>query len=406
MKIAVFHDLPYGGARRTLYSHLSALKDAGNEIEIWILTDWPDERDFSRFGKIHDLNIDRKIISKLQGEFKNPRHFFQTSKLIKQIGSYQQQCANEINSGNFDFAFINSCSITYMPYIGKFLTIPSILYLGEPYRWLYEAVPDNPWMAPCFSKLKLKNILKDFFVIYSKRLQVRQEIDCAKRYNKILVNSYYTKESLLRYYGLESEVCYWGIDTSLFKYNIFKYNIIEKKDYVVGLGLLYPPKGVDRAIKLIGQIDKTIRPELKWISNGCDTNYLKQMQDLARELNVQFSFYENIPDSELIEKLAQALFMIYTSRLEPFGLAPLEANSCGTFTIGIAEAGIRESIKHGINGYLVNGIYDANFKKYAEEIIKDKNYAIQLGKQSREYVCKNWSIPNLKNNLIDKLQIP
>jgi glycosyltransferase involved in cell wall biosynthesis len=401
MKIAVFYDLPYGGARRTLYSHLSALRDAGNNMEIWTLTEWPDERDFSQFGKIHNLNIDKNKISALQSKFKNPKFFWQTSKMIKQIENYQKICAEEINAGNFDIVFVNSCSITYMPYIGKFLKVPSVLYLGEPYRWLYEAMPDNPWAAPPPPRVHfkaIKKIVKDFFVIYSKRLQVRQEIECAKTYHKILVNSYYTKESLLRSYGAESEVCYWGVDTSL-----FKYAIDEKENYVVGLGLLYPPKGQDRVIRLMSQIDKNIRPVLKWISNGCDTGYLNRLQKMAGELQVQFEFYESIPDNELIEKLAKALFMIYTPRLEPFGLAPLEANSCGTFVIGIAEAGVRESIKHGINGYLINSETDRNFKIYAEKFIENKNIALDLGRQAREYVCNTWSINKLKTNIIDTL---
>ncbi len=46
--------------------------------------------------------------------------------------------------------------------------------------------------------------------------------------------------------------------------------------------------------------------------------------------------------------------MLYTSQLEPFGLAPLEANSCGTPVVAVAEGGVRETIKDGLNGFLVD----------------------------------------------------
>ena len=68
-------------------------------------------------------------------------------------------------------------------------------------------------------------------------------------------------------------------------------------------------------------------------------------------------------DQELVSPLSRAKFMIYAPRLKPFGFAPLEANSCGTSVIALAEGGVRETVKDGINGHLVEDADPAIFGK-------------------------------------------
>jgi glycosyltransferase involved in cell wall biosynthesis len=40
--------------------------------------------------------------------------------------------------------------------------------------------------------------------------------------------------------------------------------------------------------------------------------------------------------------------------LEPFGLVPLESMACGTPVIAVREGGLRESVRDGETGYLVD----------------------------------------------------
>jgi glycosyltransferase involved in cell wall biosynthesis len=44
--------------------------------------------------------------------------------------------------------------------------------------------------------------------------------------------------------------------------------------------------------------------------------------------------------------------MAYAPRLEPLGLAPLEAGACGLPVVAVAEAGVRETVVDGITGSL------------------------------------------------------
>lgn len=400
MRIAVWHNLPFGGAKRALFNHLKALKEEGHYLEIWDLGLHNDNiLDFTQFGKINSAKFIHGF-DQMHVQYKYPRSISETKRIIGLLKSIQKKCAEQINSQSFDIVFVNSCSVSYMPFIGEYLKPSSVLYLGEPYRWLYEASPNNLWQAPEGRLCEIKNIFNDYRKTYSRRIQVKQEIDSAKTYSKILVNSHYSKESVLRAYGLETSVCYLGVDTVKF-YN----SGIKKGNYVVGLGLLYPPKGVDRAIILLSRLSKSIRPPLLWISNGIDQVYLNYLEELSTSLEVDLKVIINIPESELIEKLTSARFMLYTSRLEPFGLAPLEANACGTFVIGIAEAGIRETISNGINGFLISDINDQCFIQYAESLLRDSHLATSLGIQARKHVTMNWSLNQLRTNIVKAITI-
>ena len=61
----------------------------------------------------------------------------------------------------------------------------------------------------------------------------------------------------------------------------------------------------------------------------------------------------NVTDEELVNIISSSKVVVYLSHLEPFGLVPLESMSCGTPVVAVKEGGLRESIIHGKNGFLV-----------------------------------------------------
>jgi glycosyltransferase involved in cell wall biosynthesis len=91
--------------------------------------------------------------------------------------------------------------------------------------------------------------------------------------------------------------------------------------------------------------------------------------------------------------------MVYAPRLEPFGLAPLEANACGLPMIAVAEGGVRESVIDGVNGFLVPN--QPRMMAHAiERLIHDKDLAAQLGKNGWKIVQQKWSV----NAAVERLE--
>ena len=87
-----------------------------------------------------------------------------------------------------------------------------------------------------------------------------------------------------------------------------------------------------------------------WIGNVAIPSYLQEMQALAVARDVVFEPKIGITDQEVLDILGRALTVLYAPRLEPFGLAPLEANACSIPVLAVAEGGVRETIIDEVNG--------------------------------------------------------
>jgi glycosyltransferase involved in cell wall biosynthesis len=397
MKIAIWHDLNSGGGKRALYGHVKGLVERGHEVVSFC----PDTAD-PNFLPLSDLVEER--VFPLKSAYQKKTALFGNSiphvhAKTRAMLEHCKECAEIINNEDFDVLFANSSTYSYMAHIGRFIKIPKLIYLGEPFRYLYEAQPDYLWKAPNADSNKIKYFLartKHLIRMYWYSYMVREEYLSAKSYDLILVNSYFSRESVKRAYNLESKVCYLGIDTSKF-YRADS----NKENYVIGMGYVQASKGIDIAINSLSKIDKKYRPDLKWIGNNkkTDSEYINYIKKLAESLDVRLTIYFSISDEQLQTLLSKASVFLYFSNLEPFGLAPLEANACGTAVISIAEGGPRESIKNGINGYLVN---DQSYEEIANRInlfCEDQTLAEVMGKNAIEYVTNNWNITTGINNI-------
>jgi glycosyltransferase involved in cell wall biosynthesis len=126
---------------------------------------------------------------------------------------------------------------------------------------------------------------------------------------------------------------------------------------------------------------------------------------MAANCGVRLTVKVRVSDSELVSLLSRAAMLLYTSRLEPFGLAPLEANACGAPVVCIAEGGVRESIVHGRNGLLIAGDDSRELGRAIECLIDNPLLAQKLRDTSVAHVRTNWSlkraIDSLENALIE-----
>jgi glycosyltransferase involved in cell wall biosynthesis len=331
--------------------------------------------------------------------FRNPSRLLPiTRQIIARMEEQCRACANAINSGDFDILFANSCMYLRTTPIGGLVNLPSVIYLGEPFRWFYEAMPELPWIAPAtmvaktFSFRSLRERAVKRSELNSIRVQARAELEYLKRFNLVLTNSIFSRETILRTYNVESRVCSLGVDSQY-----YKPTGETKESFVVSLGTLYHGKGVDRAIRAVSTIAAAKRPALVWIGNGGWD--VEGYERLARKLKVEFIVKIHISDSEVISLLSRATAMVYTSRLEPFGLAPLEANACGTPVVAIAEGGVKETIVDGLNGFLAPDDNPQRLGELIERFVDDPHLVARMGAEAREYVRTKWSMESCTDNI-------
>lgn len=396
LRIAVWHHLPGGGGgERALYYHIKGLIERGHSVEIWS----PPADGASRLplGSLAPEHIVRLELSRSPATTRLPgitwlRPIQAMTADLQALDDHCRNCAEAIQRGGFDLLFANTCVQSGSAPIGRHVALPTVLYLQEPHRALYEAMPRFPWLALpgprrfWWSPRYLRWFIPDLVEMQARRLQAREEVANAQAFDRILVNSFYSRESVLRAYGLEATVCYLGIDTAL-----FRPTGIPRQGFVLGLGGLQYIKGVDRAIRALATLDPSQRPALVWVGGQYNSGYTEHVLALAAARGVHLDVKRHVTDAELVTLFNQAAVLLCTSRLEPFGYAPLEAHACGTPVAAIAEGGLRETIQDGVNGLLVDGDDPVPLGQLIQKLLQQPDLASRLCENGRKTVLANWS---------------
>jgi len=405
LRIAVWHNLPSGGGKRALYDHVSGLLKRGHEVTAWC----PPSADqnylpLSALCSEHVLPLSDAAAPSLL-RWQQPWHPYRLLRArLAAMDEHCRLCAEAIQAGGFDIVFANACRFFRMTPIARHVRIPNCMYLGEPYRALYEALPNQPWAAlprPPGSRWTPRAIWRagrDLVAKQGQSLQVREEVQSALAFDRILVNSLFSRESVLRAYGMDSKVCYLGVDLQRFRPTGEK-----KQGFVLGLGGLSVSKGPDRAIRALAAIEPRQRPRFVWVGNFAHERYRNEIECLAKSLDVLLEVKVHIPDPELISLLSRASVLLYTPRLEPFGLAPLEANACATTVVGIAEGGVRESVVHGINGLLVQDDDPLRLGQLVAGIVSSPQRAEEMGQRALAHVQQQWGVEHGIDRLAEHL---
>jgi glycosyltransferase involved in cell wall biosynthesis len=394
MRIAVWHNLPSGGGKRALYDHVRSLVARGHQIEAWCPP--TADRSYLPLSSIvpeHVVPLPGFESTKYSGL---RRRLYQvrwnTWSQLRSMERHCRECARQMRVKDFDILFAASCILYYTPLIARFVELPSVLYLGEPNRPLYEAQPELLWPAinwtakDLFSLRFWRKSLLRRLRLPGIRLLAREERNSAIAFDQILVNSFFSRESVLRAFGIDSKVCYLGIETDQFA-NQHK----ARECFVVSVGAIIPSKNVEFLVDAVGIVPLQMRPRLDLIANTIDAAYLDRIQKRAASAQVPIQVHHKVKDALLVDILNRARIMLYAPRLEPFGYAPLEACACGTPVIATAEGGIRETIQHGVNGLLVQHDPEA-MGEAIERLMRDQELYQRLSEQAQELVKQSWSL--------------
>jgi len=398
MKIAVWHNLPSGGGKRALYDHVRGLVERGHVVEAWC----PDIAD-STYLPLSDMIVEHRLpfpsVSTRGGPFgRLMEPYSDVVNKLAAMDTHCRACAQEIEHGGFDLLFANACQSFRVTSIARDVSLPKVLYLQEPYRDLYEALPVLPWAAMPprqvrWGREEFRARVQDAARIQGLRIQVREERANAAAFDMILANSLYSRESILRAYGLDSKVCYLGVDTDK-----FRRREVAKANEVIGIGAFVREKNIEFVIEAVGAVPAP-RPKLTWIGNVAWPPYLEDLKRFAEGHGVELDAKVRVTDDELLDALSRAFAFVYASRLEPFGLAPLEAGACGLPVIAIAEGGVRETIVDHVNGLVVE--HDPGAMAAAIEQLRDDPVCARLlGERGERLVHDRWSLPSA----IDRLE--
>lgn len=348
MKIALFHELHDGGARRAVNEIAKNLK-LHHQVDLYVVEKEENKEEKDYFSTI----FFNKFISKnWKGGnwrlklYKDTVELYRLYKLHKKI-------AKDIDTRNYDVVFIHPSQFTQAPFLLRFLKTKKIYYCQEPLRMVYE---------PGFEVASDTSLPKK---IYEKIIRwLRKKIDNVNinHADVILANSKYTKDNILRAYGLKSRTCYLGVDTDIFK----PISIRKDKD-ILFIGEMEEKDGFFLLKKAINCMKK--KPKLRVHLSGKDW------------INNDRKFMKLYVSTKVVVCLAQN---------EPFGLIPVEAMACGVPVVAINEGGYKETVKDGITGFLVQRHPQAIAEKI-DYLLKNPKKARMMSKKAREYIVTYWN---------------
>ena len=364
MTIAVYHNLPSGGARHALFAMLRQLHPH-HQIDVYSLYEDRDE--------LWPLNANCRQVYSYRA--KPPRETVTTKlqwrRQLRELDTVQRQIAHDIDSRTYDLVFVHNCTHTQSPLILQHLRTPAVFYTQEPRRVDYE--------------FRLQQAQRQSGVrgrLLRQREAAIQALDQAaiRAATTVLCNSYYSLESLKRAYGVDAQVCYLGV-----KADSFPLAKAAPADYVLCVGALEPFKNQLQIVQALALVPAARRPKLVVVADRSDAVYATTVTQAAAASGVELDLRQRISAAELAHVYGQALATICVADLEPFGFTPLESMACGTPVIAQQEGGYRETTTAELGHLLTDR--DPRTLAAAIELVPK----LARGSALRAYVQKQWS---------------
>ena len=325
MRVALIHNLLTGGARRRVSEQLRAMSDDVTVDEFTLEGASP-------------VTPDARVIPLSQvadqgSPFMRPISRYGDLRRLKQAWV---KLGAIVEAGNYDAIWLNPCSILTVPPIQSDLLKRSVFYCDEPTRAYFDPsvkgstrVLTRPLYAPLHA------------------MKRKVELDAASEVAVVVTNSNYTSRLIERAYGRTSEVIPLGVNVQF-----VPPAAPPERSRALSVGTLISTKGHDLAICALAEAASV--KSLMIIAPRQARGERERLQKLADASGIAVEFRFSVSDADLVTAYQSAAVTLYLARAEPFGLASLEAQACGSTVVVAHEGGLPETIHLGSLGKAVH----------------------------------------------------
>ncbi|HFU75802.1 MAG TPA: glycosyltransferase family 4 protein [Arcobacter sp.] len=224
-----------------------------------------------------------------------------------------------------------------------------------------------------------------------------------KKADKILSTSHVMAKETKRYTNKEIEVTPFGIDIEQFKPRDTKEELFASDDIVIGtVKTLEPIYGIEyliRAFKILSDKYKELPLRLLIVGGGSLEIPLKQ---LARDLKIDNKtiFVGKVPFENVAKYHNMLSVSVSVSNTESFGVAVIEASSCGKPVVVSNVGGLPEVVEDKVSGLVVPPRDPKETAKAIEKLVLDLELRTTLGKNGRDRVLELYNWENNINQMI------
>lgn len=352
MKIAVYYNLNFGGAKRVVFEQIKELSKK-HEVHIYKIDEDDDVFDAVNFAK--EVYRYPSPVSNSGSSLKRLIYDFATYKLLPNL---HRRIAQEIDSKKYDIVLVHPDKLTQAPFLLRFLKTKSVYYCQEPLRIAYEY------------SLRLKENVSFPKKLYEEiNRMIRKNIDRVnvRAATYTIASCYYVRERMIEAYDVYPDINYPGIDVKQFR--PMKRKKTNQVLFIGGKDVV--TDGYDLAKAAVKRIPLIIRPKIHIVTWRKQNN-------------------QRLSDEELVQLYNESLLVLCVSRLETFGLVPLEAMACGVPVIATRVSGHRETVVDKKTGYLVE-FSSEDIASLIIQLIKNDVLARKIGQNAVKYVKKYWN---------------
>jgi len=397
MRIAVYDNLPPGGAKRAAYE-LGRRLARDHEIDLYQLSTTsreafdlsPDVRRVYRYPYAPLFGL---LNARLARGHLAPRSL----TLFAPLRALHARIARDMRQRGYDIVLAHTDAMTQSPYLLRWLPPGvGVYYCQEVLRVTREpAILSEHRRALRRSPepVATLRVLEDRWVL--PRWQ-RADLETVRRASAILVNSRYSRDQVLAAYAREATVAYLGVDEETFSPQPGG----SRDPEILSIGSPIALKGHEVTVRALSLIPAAIRPRLRVVAPASPDR--DALAVVARGLQVEVAFESQLSDQELAVRYRRVLASVCASRMEPFGLTALESMACGTPVVAIKEGGFLETVVDGETGLLVDPTPEALAAAIAK-LASNPAQVEQLGRQARAHVLGGWTWAQSAKRLEDIL---
>lgn len=234
-----------------------------------------------------------------------------------------------------DVVLAHPCRYAAAPPVLRWLAIPSVYFCHEPRRVDFEhegAMTRNRVTALPYWPLH--------------RTERRADRAAVARVSAVVTNSAFSADRILRAYGRSAKPIPLGVSSQFVP-------LAEPADplHILSVGALTRVKGHDLVIRAAALA--RIRWPVVIVTPREDLEEAGRLGRTASESGVNLKICVAISDDELVALYQRAFATLYLALAEPFGLASIEAQACGSPVVIANEGGLPETVVDGSTGWRV-----------------------------------------------------
>ena len=319
MRVAIVHNLKPGGARRRLTAQARHL---GHELlEVTLSTGAP-------IGE-HAMVVPVRLrAEQATRALRPPLRYFD----LRSVVEAWREAGRAVSEFRPDVIFANPCRMAGTPLMLRSATAPTVVYCDEPMRALYEPEAKNranPATRGIYGPMHA-----------TQRWLDRRSLAAARL---VGTNSRYTASRIRETYGRAARLVPCGVEP------VFTPGQGVPPLHILSVGSLIPSKGHGLAVEAAGASG------LDWpvviVAPAANPQEQARLHAIAASRGVRLDIRIGVTDGDLRDAYRSAFATLYLAEREPFGLASLEAQACGSPAVVAAEGGLPETILEGATGW-------------------------------------------------------